>query len=136
MLNKKERKEYNIDRYLILFCLYLVIFVLVPYALAFLKPDLTAVHFVLLLYVNPILCTLLGAVETYRYTFQPLGTLVPMIAFLFAIILIYNSSALIYVPFYGILFLVGCGIGGYARMKESKEYKKPSIFAKFKKRGH
>jgi len=135
MFKKKERKEYNIDKSLILFCFYLGIFVLIPYALSFFGEDLAMAYAVLLLYVNPILCVLLGAIDTYQHTFQPLQAFVPMIAFLFAIILIYNSSALVYVPFYGILFLVGCGIGGYARFKESETYKKPGFFAKFKKKG-
>jgi len=134
MFKKKENKKNNFDMYLWVFLIYIVVFVLLPYILMQFK-DITPIAYVLLLYVNPIICTIFGAISTYRIKFQPLEAIIPMIAFLFAIILIYNSSALIYVPFYGIMYYAGCAIGGYARFKESEDYKKPGLFERiFKKK--
>ena len=89
---------------------YCVIFALIFYLLPLIIRDTGSAMFVMLM-LMPLLAFLTSAVYGLLCGFQPLLSLLCAILFLPTVWIHYNSSALVYTLIYGVVSLLGIGLG-------------------------
>lgn len=89
---------------------FLIVMALDFYILPFLIRD-TGTAMIMLMVVMPLICLVCAAIYGAKYSFNLLFCVLVTILFVPSIFIFYNSSAWIYVVYYGIVGIIGNTIG-------------------------
>lgn len=96
-----------------------IVFYVIPLACKLMPSDSAmAVLVLLLLLMSPGYSFAGGLMYGWLYGFSLWFTLMLLVVFFPSIFIIYNSSAMIYLAIFGVLAVVGTGIGAFAKKKQ------------------